>query len=274
MTTSSKRDGINRPPTRPKRRLSITEFEQLRDEELAKGDREMNVEIFDACNRMITMNMEVGVEEKEQAWQKLQARIQDEHVAQMRRRWSVGRYILVALLSLLIVGGCIATGWLVTRWNNDQLFIEGSQPPSIGTEMEIEQVEYSSALGVEFIDTLKEMDMRVALPSYIPDGYELLRVSASTDGWRRVVAYYTKGDNTLSITIDELFEDSGTMMAFEKDAEEVKYYTADGVEYIIYNNLTRISVCWQKVPYIVSITGEITRDELIQMINSIKGEDT
>lgn len=270
MGIDRKYDPTNRSSMRPKKQLSIRRFEEIRDGQLIKGAKKMNVEIFDACNRMITLNMEVTAEEKEQAWQKIQTRIQQERKAEKRR--PVLWYIIAAILCLALIGTIgFANGWFRIWWDNEQLWFERSQLSLIDNYSEIEKVEYDSVLGIEFIEALKEMDMHIQLPSYIPDGYKLKTVNMNSDGWQQVIASYRKGSSRLTIIVEKFSENIGITTGLEKDAKELQHYTVDGMEYVIYNNLTRLSACWQRDSYLVTISGEIIKDELIQMINSIGG---
>ena len=50
----------------------------IRDAEIARGPEEMDVEIIDACIRIIVGNLDVSEEQKECAWERLMERIHEE----------------------------------------------------------------------------------------------------------------------------------------------------------------------------------------------------
>jgi hypothetical protein len=60
-------------------------------------------------------------------------------------------------------------------------------------------------------------------------------------------------------------------MYFPKDDNPVREYISGGIMHYIFSNNERLVAVWEYDNVEVSITGSITEDELIRMIDSIYG---
>lgn len=74
-------------------------------------------------------------------------------------------------------------------------------------------------------------------------------------------------DTTIRIRVSYLFSDVTNI--YEKDSSDVSIYQKDGIDYYIMNNLDTVSAIWKNGSFECQISGNITRDELKQIIDSI-----
>ena len=105
-------------------------------------------------------------------------------------------------------------------------------------------------------------------PMWIPEGFELteFKIDASFV-WTLFDVAYTNEGRFLSVHIVQLYGEPGAV--YEKDGNEVAIYERDGIEHYLMTNLGHQLAAWQCGDLECSIGGEISREELIQMIDSI-----
>lgn len=272
MGMDNKHNNRTRPSAQFGYPLDMERFRKIRDREFAREIETMDVNVIHACSMLLTGNLEVGEAQRERAWQKLMERIRHEQAAKGRR--TVLRYILIGLLGLLLVAGiCAAAGWLPwiveISWDYDRWHMDISRQKHEATYPE---VAYNDALDAKFIDVLKDMDINIELPSSLPKDFMLhhVRSDNTTEDIYDVSAYYQRPDGTfLNIWVTRFTADGVMSLKIEKNPEEPEHYIFNDAEYIIYKNIGRMGVRWQKDPYVIGIVGDITRDEIIEMIHSI-----
>ena len=106
-------------------------------------------------------------------------------------------------------------------------------------------------------------------PKWLPEGFELneLKVSTETSYQLFVTALYANNDRIISVRIALLFETPST--DYEKDENEVTVYERNGIShYLIANNGQNVTA-WVNRYLECHISGDITQDELIKIIDSI-----
>jgi hypothetical protein len=76
----------------------------------------------------------------------------------------------------------------------------------------------------------------------------------------------------IQILVNERLNGAGTAL-YEKDENPVTEYVIDGVTYYLMTNLSRQVAVWQNGVYDCSITGDISREELIKIVDhyTVKG---
>ena len=62
---------------------------------------------------------------------------------------------------------------------------------------------------------------------------------------------------------------SNPTVIYEKDAGDVVIYQKDGIDYYIMSNLNTITAIWKVDSFECQISGNIEREDLIKMIDSI-----
>lgn len=108
-----------------------------------------------------------------------------------------------------------------------------------------------------------------AIPTWIPARFSVEKVLVlETDDTTIISGNYTSGNDELfirgTINRDEEF-------AFEKDmADSQNLYTANGIIFIVTSNLEEERAVWTSGGYVYSVSGNITKKELKQILNSVQ----
>lgn len=251
---------------RPAREMIVSDVVAVQQ---AMLNARVDPERIDVWDRQLYRGLEVTDAQIDEGWLRLAA-----HINCNRRAHRARLRVAVALSCLLLLGGAtLAAGilpWkLIVDWDENRVRIVVT-PVS---ETREQSVYYPDVLGAGFIAALEEHGMRVALPAWLPDGFlfDEAVVNVSEEDWTQLVAFYQNNDRTLLITVDRYSDLDGTLTYdHEKDAETMIVHDA---EYLVYENLGRLCAQWQRPPYAVSITGDITKDDLLNIIDSIEQEE-
>ncbi len=198
------------------------------------------------------------------------ASIEEIKTKKARNPW-VHRSIAAAAAVVLIVGIPLtakAFNWekiwtAVATWAKETFsFVDEDQnadAPSPANEKEYTSLQQALEI------TNKRTDI---IPTWIPDGYELERIDIDeTPMQRNYVAIYKNVDKHLTISVRSYRETDPEKIEINKDLIEI--YNASEIEYYIFSNNKRISAIWIQDTYECCISGEITIEELKQMIDSI-----
>ena len=106
------------------------------------------------------------------------------------------------------------------------------------------------------------------IPTWMPDGYVLERIDIDeTPVQRDYIALYVKDGKLFNISVRFLIETDPQKQ--EANENIIDTYIVHGKEYFIISNNERISVMWKQDSYECNISGDLTVDEMKQMINSI-----
>jgi len=104
-------------------------------------------------------------------------------------------------------------------------------------------------------------------PNYIPERFRLDKVQAvNTVSCALIYADYISEDGFLSIQYREITPDTQN---YEHEGPGMGSHICAGVEHIIMENLNQCSVYWQSGELNCTINGTVSREEMIQMIDSI-----
>lgn len=188
------------------------------------------------------------------------------HFKRSRRGLSRAACIAAVIAAVLLAGTLTASAFgydlwgAVAQWTRDT-FGFSTVTPAEDTDA---KGDYSSIQ-----EALDDYGIEVALaPTWIPDGYSLYSVDISETPVKTVFfARYQKGNEELSISITNIGD--GADSTFEKDGSNVIVYESNGIEHYIMSNIERIKVVWLNGKFECAIAGNISLDDLEQMVNSI-----
>ena len=156
----------------------------------------------------------------------------------------------------------------IAEWTSEQFHLEWSIFKSPNPS-QADTTEYDSLQ--EVMDDYG-IDLPL-VPSVFPRGAELDIMSVREEkGHLFVTADYVIPDGHIYITFRNNPLDSQESVPFseiEKNELKVDVYSVDGIEHHILADVAMTKVIWQNGDWECQITGDITREELIQMIDSI-----
>lgn len=106
------------------------------------------------------------------------------------------------------------------------------------------------------------------IPTWIPDGYVVEKTEKSINPVKEIYrAFYTNGDKELRIRIQNYISTDVQNIEIEEGISEI--YSVSEIDYYILENLEQIRAVWIVDSYECIISGDISIEELKQMINSI-----
>ena len=197
------------------------------------------------------------------------------------RRWGVRGMLAAAALVFLLLSVSVAAAasghglWeLLARWTDETMSITpGHIVPVEEDAIRIpqEDTEYASLQ-----EALDDCGLTLpAAPKWIPEGLELIQLIVDTSdptSLAFVTCYH--GDDTVLLISLHIFltrEDGGHggYGDFQKDEGDPIPYEAGGVTHLLSTNAGRPIALWVNGPVEGSIIGDITMDELKQIIDSI-----
>ena len=107
-------------------------------------------------------------------------------------------------------------------------------------------------------------------PSWIPEGYVLDYVEASPSTGQVVfTASYSSGQSILNLMYSYRMDGTFSSSIFEKDGSSVIEYTKNGIVHYIMSNVNVRVAAWVNGTCEFSITGPLTEQEMITIIDSI-----
>lgn len=120
-------------------------------------------------------------------------------------------------------------------------------------------------------DFLKKNEFAAELlPTHIPEGFQQteshITMSAVGNSWAFA---FENGDRFCQIILHNFLEDPTVIWQRSDDYFEVR--EINGISYYIFTNLDQLVVCWKTGPFECGFYGDLTLDEINDILNSIKG---
>lgn len=197
------------------------------------------------------------------------------------RRWPVRAALAAAVLCALML--CVsvaaaANGYdflkLLAQWSDEQVWLNPDRiEPVAEDDIHIpeEPKEYANIQ-----EALEDYGFyRPVVPQWLPDGYvqeEL--ITADLAGTQLIFhVLYKRGEDSLvfqvNIYLDYEGRDHGSSGNFQKDEGDPIPYEAGGITHLLAMNAGRPVALWADGPAECALSGNMTMDELKQMIDSI-----
>lgn len=121
----------------------------------------------------------------------------------------------------------------------------------------------------EFAGILNSLGINVKIPRWLPDGYHrYMCEQQSSENPIYVISWFLNGDDFISIKVLETM-DKNHSSAGEKSGEAVEEHVKNGIAHYIMTNNGNCKAIWMDGDYEICIQGEITRENIIRIINSI-----
>ena len=160
---------------------------------------------------------------------------------------------------------------LIGAWTDD-IFLLNNVSSLEGNEIEADKK------SVDIEEILGELNYSENIfPTWIPEGFELEKVITNEfvlSGKKELRIHYKNGQTRELITFTYNVYNSiasGTMTAFEKDANALEEYFVGDVTHYIFENLGKYIAVWNQNNIECAISGDVSLTELKEMLNSIYG---
>lgn len=232
---------------------------------------------------------------KEPTWQRIMQTYQEKEAnrrrKETRRKRRIARPgVAVALFLLLVLaaGSTIAYAlgmdvWShIVSWTEDILSIETRilDEPEPRTTLDSAIAPTDKLKGVGYGDDfgreLERLGMNPRLPSWMPEGLEFDYFTSEIreSGTVFLKAFYRdEMGRSFSIGVEKIDAVGKRSDEVEKNIRTPDTFRLNNVEFVIAKNNERLIMRWQDKPYVLTIRGNLTREELTKMAKSMFTED-
>ena len=182
-------------------------------------------------------------------------------------RWVRSLMATAAVLAIILIGSSVTARafdfnlWkAVIQWTQETFHFG-----SWGDSKNDNNLPYASLQ-----DALEQGEVFVPLaPNWIPDGFELADITVERSPLKKTyTAKYTNGENVLRITVRDYLDEEPVYV--EQSEGLTEEYEVSGSTYYLFSNLKYNRAVWLRESYECDISGDITFEELKEMINSIQ----
>ena len=182
--------------------------------------------------------------------------------------------VLVCVFSLAAcsVGGIGRFFQMVGKWTSEVFAFEntydGDIPKVDGAELAapLENAQYASMEEALAAYGITEK----VVPTSFPEGFEIVAVEVNrfeNPDFVKFCAMYQGGDHYLILQVRQILDLN--MESFEKDRDAVTEYVKDGLRHYFYTNMDSNCVTWFNGNLECSIGTDISKDDLIAVVDSI-----
>ena len=186
----------------------------------------------------------------------------------MRRK--VKRTLLLVACALLVCGCALAMG--IKLWDLKVGVIDGTLAISVQRNQNEStlQREAGTGWGDALDQALVEHDVRVAMPKWIPEGFELADITVD-DAYEIVDigARYEKGEDVIVFSIIQVQEGGMIDAFYEMNEESLRTETVGNLEVHFFSNNARNGAAWHEDEYLAYFSGDISEQEVEKMVQSI-----
>ena len=186
----------------------------------------------------------------------------------MRRK--VKRTLLLVACALLVCGCALAMG--IKLWDLKVGVIDGTLAIFVQRNQNEStlQREAGTGWGDALDQALVEHDVRVAMPKWIPEGFELADIIVD-DAYEvvRINAWYEKGEDMIVFSIIQTQEGGMIDAFYEMNEESLRTETVGNLEVYFFDNNARNGAAWHEDEYLVYFSGDISEQEVEKMVQSI-----
>lgn len=180
-------------------------------------------------------------------------------------RWLRSLTATAAILAILLIGSVTAQAFGINIWGamvkwTQETFHFGEWGDS-NTNNNLPYASLQEALENGKITTL-------LVPQWIPNGYELVDINVEYCPLHTAYkAMYTKDNQKFRITVQDYLNQIPVYV--EQSDGLIEEYVVAGVTYYLFENYDAVKAVWIVDSYECYISGNVTIDELKQMIDSI-----
>lgn len=181
---------------------------------------------------------------------------------------------LIAAAAVIVLVVCIplsakAFGWdelwnVFAIWTKDTFSFVSGEKTLVSDPSPDDQDVYNSLQ-----ELLRENNRDPNLvPSWIPEGFVLESVEKMVSPHDEIYnAFYLNGERQLTIRVRSYLQEDPEKAEINGDLLEI--YEVSGVQYYIFTNMNQLQAVWINGSYQCNISGDLSMEEMKQMIDSI-----
>ena len=205
--------------------------------------------------------------QEEECVEYIQNRGSTREAAPWLRRAIAAAAVIVVLICIPVTAR--AFGWeklwnVFATWAKDTVSFVGSEETHIGEPVVADDLEYTS------LRDMLERNNRPGdmVPTWIPEGFVLESIEKVVSPRDEIYnAFYLNDERQLTIRVRSYLQEAPEKAEINEDLLEI--YEVSGVQYYIFSNMDQLQVVWLIDSYQCNISGDLSLDEIKQMIDSI-----
>ena len=181
---------------------------------------------------------------------------------------------LIAAAAVVVVLICIplsakAFGWdklwnVFATWAKDTFSFVSSEEPPVSDPDRVNEEGFTSLQDA----LMKSNRDPYIVPTWIPDGFVLENLEKEATPIEEIyIAFYLNGEKQLLIRVRSYLQ--GDPEKAEINGDLLEIYEVSGVQYYIFTNMNQIQAVWISDSYQCNISGDLSMEEIKQMIDSI-----
>lgn len=257
------------------------------EREARKSPRKMNIElIIDGLDYLHPFDEQEDELRTQVAWIDFQNRCISKCVNRHIHIKTVRTIVIVGFLMVMVLATtmCYALGIdvfsIVVQWTKEQLNISAESTGVVIMEDADGHKNFDDQVrevwGDELCDMLENNGVFIKLPSWKPIGYTLYDTGSNVIGDKQYMvyaSYETDSDKYITVIVRHMKDlqlIEGVEWSYEADENLQEVHHVQSRPYYILSNLGVNSLAWCENTCSIVVTGDITIDEIKDMVNSIK----
>lgn len=181
------------------------------------------------------------------------------------RRITVAAAILVVILCTSLTAKALGVDiWnVVASWANETFHFAREGQVDMSEPSPEDAIAYGS---LQEILSANGRDFKL-IPAWIPDGYELVEIKTDeTPMQETYIAIYSNADKIFKINVKSYLNADPEKIEISDNLQEI--YEVGGTEYYIFKDNKQYRVTWISNNFECYLTGELTKDEVLKIIES------
>ena len=219
------------------------------------------------------------------AWNDFQSRYVSQYAYRLTHTRTVRKVIAITVLMVLLLATtiCYALGVdllsIVVNWTKEKLEVFITPITMVDKGQVETDAEYSDRVmavwGNEVCEALTKRKLQVQLPSWKPNDFVMQGIEKvnTDDELFFLYAWYVSSDGKELIMAIQQYQDENELrmhqLEYEADGAVQEVLCIAGCQYYVLSNLEDYSVTWNNNLHGIFISGDISYDEALQMIQSM-----
>ncbi len=240
----------------------------------------MDTDLIDECIKAINL-----IEGKEEYLSEEKMKTMRQNVDQAYKEWQSSQHktlvgkriaqVAAAFILIFFTSSTVASALgynlfqSVVNWGKDTFNLSTqSQPVEEGNSNVAEMKTYSSIQEV-----IKDIPVKPLLPQWVPEGFAFkYGETFKLQNHSKALLYFQEDSGKVIVFDLSIYAEGEQAVAdtnFEKDENLVEVYEKDNIKYYILRNLGQTQAIWSHNNTVYNISGDISADELIKIIDSM-----
>jgi len=118
-------------------------------------------------------------------------------------------------------------------------------------------------------EAIGALDISILTPNWIPDGFSVSKVETSETPMHKGITILYQNEGKALMYNAAVYSSNASASVYEMDEGSGEVLVINDIEHYFMCNMGQIRVVWIKDECVYSINGNISKDEIVKMLNSI-----